>query len=70
MKPVKDRVLIKPDNPDSLDDLLAGKVVAVGEEVKEISKGDRVLYNRYALFPFKNYHIVNENQIILKHEKK
>ena len=65
MKAVNDKILILPEDKE-LKDLVIGKVLSVGSLVKEIEKGDKVLYNKFALMKYGKYHIVNENQIILK----
>lgn len=60
MIPTKNRVLVKHTNPPSIDspiqvvgdplkeDLAHGEVVAVGPEVVEVAKGDKVRFNPYA----------------------
>lgn len=60
IEPIKDRLLIKPDTPEQMsaggivlptvatESPYTGEVIAVGPMVKEVTKGDQVLYSRYA----------------------
>lgn len=60
IKPIKDRILIKPEashtqteggiilTPNKVEKSEFAKVIAIGSTVKEVAVGDRIMYQRWA----------------------
>lgn len=72
LRPLQDRVLVTPINEDSKSDIIIpdsakpaphkGLVIAVGDDKKDVKKGDTILYSRGSGTPIPG----NENQILLR----
>ncbi|MBR3180777.1 co-chaperone GroES [Candidatus Saccharibacteria bacterium] len=80
LKPLKDRIVAKVEKPaektssglllpsDSKEKPAFAIVESVGAEVKEIKKGDRIIYKEYSTTPVKidgeEYLIVEEKDVL------
>lgn len=78
IKPTKGNILIEPtdilrsaaglDLPDREKDATEGKVIAVGEDVSQVAKGDHVFFSKYCI----NGREIKENKevkyVVLKEE--
>ncbi|MBR3386049.1 co-chaperone GroES [Candidatus Saccharibacteria bacterium] len=76
LKPLKDRIVAKQEKPleKTASGILLGEakekpayavVESVGPEVKEVKKGDKIIYKEYSTTEVK---VDDENYIILKEE--
>lgn len=73
MKPLRDKILIKPLEekassliviPDNQEAPEQGEVVAIGPQVSEVKVGDKIIFNKYSLIEVRDLYLISEEDVL------